>query len=351
VVGVGIGAAPRGAWRQPLTWLVLVLGLIGLFVLANGFAVVALVFPSATVIAFLVMVLSGLVGSWLLSRVRPLRPARFGWSVACVAWGMTGAAGLATIANHGLLGVWSKTAGLDFGSAWGPALTAPVNEEALKLVGLMLLAWTIAGLVRAPIDGFVYGAMVGLGFQIVENCIYAVNSIVQTGATAPTISVLQTSFARIALTGLGTHWTMTGVAGAGFGYLVAGYERPRRRRAGVLLIALAVAMHWQFNVPLATSVGTAITKTLINLAIAVSLGIVLRRKRIAGATGFLVSHGVSPADASVIVRPRRRRRALRQLPLGEARGRLAAWQQGWLTAAENAADSAGDSVDGSGAWR
>ena len=55
---------------------------------------------------------------------------------AAVAWGGTAAAGCALLANSGLIGLWAKGAGIHFAADWSASLSAPLNEEILKLCGV-----------------------------------------------------------------------------------------------------------------------------------------------------------------------------------------------------------------------
>ena len=54
----------------------------------------------------------------------------------------------------------------------GPSLTAPVVEELLKGAGLVLLYLIVRDEVDDMMDGFVYGALCGLGFAVVEDVVY-----------------------------------------------------------------------------------------------------------------------------------------------------------------------------------
>ncbi|SCE07079.1 Protease prsW family protein [Streptomyces sp. SolWspMP-sol7th] len=113
--------------------------------------------------------------------------------------------------------MWSRTAGVDFASSWGAALTAPLNEEGIKTAGIVLLGVAFPARMRGPLDGWVLGALVGLGFQMAENWTYALNGIVGTGGTTPGDAALQSVVGRVLYTGLGSHWTMSAVAGTGCG--------------------------------------------------------------------------------------------------------------------------------------
>ena len=206
------------------------------------------VFPGATVLAAVLQLPLLFLGWWLLRLARPLSAPARTWSAAAVIWGATAATGSALSANQGLTGLWAKGAGVEFASNWSAALTAPVNEELLKVSGVVLIVLAAPRVIRGPVDGMIFGALTGLGFQVVENFTYALNMIPLTGATDPAQAVVISAFARVGLTSLGSHWAMTAVAGAGVGYLAA-----RELRRGALpaaaCLAVAMAMHLLFDAP------------------------------------------------------------------------------------------------------
>ncbi|ONI49885.1 MULTISPECIES: PrsW family glutamic-type intramembrane protease [unclassified Streptomyces] len=61
----------------------------------------------------------------------------------------------------------------------GPALAGPINEETLKVLGLILLIMIARTQFRTILSVVVLGAMIGLGFQIVEDLLYSVNTAIQ----------------------------------------------------------------------------------------------------------------------------------------------------------------------------
>ncbi|OPC80833.1 hypothetical protein B4N89_07600 [Embleya scabrispora] len=247
------GVRPAGEPSAPVAAGVALLGcLFGLGVIVHEYRDTVRVFPAATALAGFLLLLTLGVGYLLPRRIRPVVAPPHAGSIACVAWGMTAATGCAILANTGLGGIWAKTRGVDFADRWGAAVTAPVNEETLKLCGLLILALIGSAMIRAPIDGWVFGALVGLGFQVMENLLYALNTILLDGATDPGASVDASFAARVGITGWGSHWAMSAVAGTGVGYLVARDGRPLARRVSVALGCwlLAMGMHWFFNAPL-----------------------------------------------------------------------------------------------------
>jgi RsiW-degrading membrane proteinase PrsW (M82 family) len=239
------------------------------------------------------------------------------WSAAAIIWGAAAATGCALLANEGLGGLWAKSAGPAFAATWSASLSAPLNEELLKVCGVVMVVLAAPRVIRGPLDGMVIGALVGLGFQAAENVTYGLNAVALGGAVDPARAVLRSAGYRIGVTGLGSHWAMTAVAGAGVGYVV------RRGRAGlppaIACVLAAMAMHLLFDapyVPLLVKVGA-------NLAGAAAFYLVLRHDYAVRAQGFLteqVAAGVlTGSQASDLISRRGRRRAVRQTAAGPER--------------------------------
>ncbi|MEV2274770.1 PrsW family glutamic-type intramembrane protease [Nocardiopsis sp. NPDC049922] len=240
--------------------------LAGLAVLVVQLSVRVLVFPWASALSLVFAVATFAFGFWILRQIRPVRPPDPTASVLATVWGLTAATGTGIVANGGLSGLWNNVLGLEATGVWGAALTAPVNEELLKLAGIVLVAVILPHALRGPVDGFVLGALVGLGFEVTENLIYGFQAITQSGATAPALSVVTTTVVRVGLTGLGSHWAMSAVAGTAVGLLAAAGWRPDRRRAvgAALLVLLAVAQHWLLDSPL---FGQGLVAVLVKVAL------------------------------------------------------------------------------------
>jgi protease PrsW len=285
------------------------------------------VFPGATVLAAVLQLPLLILGWWLLRLARPLSAPARAWSAAAVIWGATAATGCALLANQGLTGLWAKAAGVAFASNWSAALTAPVNEELLKVAGVVLIVLAAPRAIRGPLDGMIYGALTGLGFQVMENFTYALNNIPLTGATNPAAAVAISTVVRVGLTALGSHWAMTAVAGAGVGYLAA---RGLRRGAppAAACLAAAMAMHLVFDAP-----GPAVTillKVLLDFVVVLAFYLKLQRGYRARARAVLARHvaaGAVPAiEAPALLTRRSRRRRQRRVPVGPVRDEVVSRQ-------------------------
>lgn len=168
--------------------------------------------------------------------------------LGALAWGAIAATQLSGYANTFWGEVVLQVGGADFASRWTAALTAPFVEETLKYVGVVLIYLIARSEIDDLIDGFVFGAMVGLGFAVVEDVFYFI--AVFGGEPA---NVLAGFYLRVIGSGLYTHVLWTAVSGVGLAYFVSRRgEVPLARRFWVAagLLAVAVFGHFLWNSPL-----------------------------------------------------------------------------------------------------
>ncbi|MDT8306310.1 MAG: PrsW family intramembrane metalloprotease [Anaerolineae bacterium] len=172
-----------------------------------------------------------------------------GWLLAATFfWGAVPSIAIALLFN--LLGTMPLyfAAGPDSGGTIAAVLVAPPVEEtakALALIGIfVLMRHEIDGL----LDGIIYGAMVGMGFAMVENIFYFIQVYGEGGAEAWRSNVLF----RTILFGL-NHSLFTSMTGLG---LAAGRFSRRRDLRYLFPIAgwsLAVLLHALHNVGASTN--------------------------------------------------------------------------------------------------
>jgi RsiW-degrading membrane proteinase PrsW (M82 family) len=325
--GAGLPADPADLTIRAVRLTAGLLCVAGVIILSLEFYRYLVVFPWPAVLAVVLELPLAIVGCWALRLLHPLRSPPPIWSGAALVWGASAAAGCALLANQGLLAVWAKTAGVGFASNWSASLSAPLNEEVLKLCGVVMVVLAAPLMIRAPADGMIYGALTGLGFQVVENVTYGLNNIVQSGATDPVAAVTNSGLLRIVLTGLGSHWTMTAVAGAGIGFLVARQGRRNGVAMAVACLLTAMAMHLLFDAPHPA----LILKVAVNFLV-VSVLYLLVRDNYRGATyssvdALVASGAISPDEAAAVISRRARRRQARGAPAGPLRDRVRARQQ------------------------
>ncbi|NTV99979.1 MAG: PrsW family intramembrane metalloprotease [Oscillochloris sp.] len=84
-------------------------------------------------------------------------------------WGMLPAVGLALVSDH-ILGLRPTESPL--GPSLGAGSLAPLIEEPIKAVALLALFGYARDEFDGPLDGIVYGALVGFGFSMSENLLF-----------------------------------------------------------------------------------------------------------------------------------------------------------------------------------
>ena len=255
---------------------------------------------------------------------------------AALVWGAVAATTLAGFGNDGWGRVVARLGGAEFAARWGAALTAPFVEEIVKGLGLVLIASFARGEVDDVMDGFVYGALVGLGFAVVEDVFSFV------GAFGGSLDgVMEGFFLRIVASGLYGHVLYTGLVGMAVGLVVSRRATERAERVGWAATGLctaAVAGHFLWNSPLldvfppepiegsdwlVVPLATAIKG--LPLLLVVGLGVRLARRReerwFDGALApEVAAGGLSPEELRILRSPSRRRAARRAMRRRAGRG-------------------------------
>lgn len=223
--------------------------LIQLSVLASMPSDVASVFLKA-------LMLSGLLAAvplsilWFLDR----RERESAWLLAAAfLWGGCIATGLALPFNTALfelIDAWvaknpaiGHILGPDAAMMLAAPISAPVVEEIAKALGVLLIFFLLRAEFDNMRDGFVYGAVIGLGFNWSEAALYVAQGYDEAGV-APYGSQLGD---RYALFGLGGHAMFTGMFGASVGFALQTRRRWLRVLAPVAGLTFAIAAHMLSN--------------------------------------------------------------------------------------------------------
>jgi protease PrsW len=168
--------------------------------------------------------------------------------VAAILWGALAATTMSIIGNQGWALVVFDILDFDTASRWVAALTAPFVEEITKGMGIVLIYLIARREMDDVMDGFVYGAMVGLGFTVIEDVFYFVN---QFGGTLE--GVVQGFYVRVVASGLYGHVLYSGLFGIGVAYFTSRREEAtlgKRLLVAALLIVAAMGAHFLWNSPL-----------------------------------------------------------------------------------------------------
>ncbi|NNF06938.1 MAG: PrsW family intramembrane metalloprotease [Candidatus Eisenbacteria bacterium] len=128
------------------------------------------------------------------------------------------------------------------GDLYEAALVAPVVEETAKALALLWVYKRHAREFDGPLDGLIYGAMIGFGFSMTEDFAYFVSAYEEGGYAEQGFTI----FARAVLFGL-SHAFFTGITGISFGFARIHRNRSARRLYPVLGLALSITFHMLHN--------------------------------------------------------------------------------------------------------
>jgi RsiW-degrading membrane proteinase PrsW (M82 family) len=127
----------------------------------------------------------------------------------------------------------------------GATVFAPVFEEGFKGLGVALIALASALGLReldGPLDGAIYGGVVGLGFTLTEDILYVANQFATSGIGGFAFLL----FLRTVLLGL-SHCTFTACTGLGFGIATEAKSWWLKIAAPVIGFGCAMMMHAMHN--------------------------------------------------------------------------------------------------------
>jgi protease PrsW len=251
---------------------------------------------------------------------------------AAFAWGGLAATfWIALPANTALLEIWTKVGGTAFASDWAAGLTAPINEEFGKALGLVLLIGLAPRLVRGAYDGFIIGAFIGLGFQVFEDVLYVYNGAAQTFGTDQIASSLQIFLLRGA-SGIVSHALFSAIFCAGLMWILGRTPGERNVPRGVLTVLAAMVFHFAWDDMAGLSGGIGALAVVLPFVIAavelVTLFYVLRHA--AGQERIWIRQLLRPESDAGVIDPallaavsglRKDRKAFRKLVKSRSRTR------------------------------
>jgi protease PrsW len=317
-------AAPLRLTAQPAFWLFLSL-LVGCFLLVGLEQVSYLAaYPGAWMLSIVLLAATAIPAGVIIYRLDQFEPEPASMITIALLWGGVIALTFGGITNSWLLGFLQHVLPAGHVEAWGAAIVAPIDEELYKGLGLVLMYLMARSELDDVMDGLVYGAMIGLGFQVVENVQYFMLAADESGGGAG--GVIGMFFLRVVLSGLYSHMLFTGLLGFGFAYYVTQRDRTKSRRLGILVLCglLGWAAHFVWNSPwlealMSQGVGAfvlaLIVKGLPFLALLVLLGVYARRREGQAFARLMAaevgSDVVSQQEYEVLRSGRKRRRTLR----------------------------------------
>jgi RsiW-degrading membrane proteinase PrsW (M82 family) len=323
--GSALPTAPPRLARQPAFYLFLMLlmscfGLVGLeqvgYVTTN---------PGAWLLSVVLLAATAIPAGVIIYRLDQFEPEPASLIVIALLWG-----GVVALAFAALVNTWA----LDFlqhmlpavrVDSWAAALVAPIDEELYKGAGLVIIYLMARAEFDSVMDGLVYGAMIGLGFQVMENVQYFMFAAGDSGQTSAVVTMY---FLRVILSGLYSHMLFSGLMGFGFAYFVTQRDRTLAKRFGIfaLFAFLSWAAHFVWNSPWLESLMTQGTGAFalalvikgLPFLILLMLLVIFARRREGRAFAALMksevgSDAVSAEEFQVLRSGRRRRRTLRKM--------------------------------------
>ncbi|MFC4139048.1 MULTISPECIES: PrsW family intramembrane metalloprotease [unclassified Microbacterium] len=208
----------------------LLLQLIGYFVNALGAGASVLGLVLALVPLSIV-----LLGVWLIDRWEPEPRSLVAFALA---WGAIAAVGIALLVDRGLGQVFG-----DRPDALTAVVQAPLVEEVGKGLGVFLIYVFARRAFDGPVDGVVYGALVGAGFAFTENIQYFAISLHEGGGQQ-----LTATFVVRGLMSPFAHAMFTSLTGFAIGLAARrGASAQSAFGAGCLGVLGAVALHALWN--------------------------------------------------------------------------------------------------------
>jgi RsiW-degrading membrane proteinase PrsW (M82 family) len=283
-------------------------------------------YPAAWLLSILLLAATAIPAGLIIYRLDDFEPEPASLIVIAVVWGGVVAVTFAGIVNELTYGFLQHIVPAVTVDNWAASLSAPVNEELYKGLGLVVIYLMARREFDNVLDGLVYGAMIGLGFQVMENVQYFMFAAAGQGGAAD--AVVSMFFLRVVLSGLYSHMLFSGFLGFGFAYFVTQRGKGLAKRFGVLAACalLSWAAHFVWNSPWLESLmakgtgafaGALVIKGLPFLILLVLLGVFAsRRERLVFARlmrSEVGSVAVSQGEFYVLQSGRRRREALRHM--------------------------------------
>ncbi len=128
------------------------------------------------------------------------------------------------------------------------AIVAPVTEEAMKGVFVLLLVLARRHVIDGVLDGIVYAGLVGIGFAFTENILYLASAYMGGDEIGPGgIGAATGTFVVRGIFSPFAHPFFTAATGIGIGYAVVTTSRFWRVAAPLLGYAVAVLAHALWN--------------------------------------------------------------------------------------------------------
>lgn len=221
-------------------------------------------------------------------------------------WGAGVSTALSLLLNNAFMQAMMNRYDPDMANTLSAAVGAPLFEELTKGLGVLLVFFIFRRAFDGPVDGVVYGALIGGGFAFTENILYFASSI-------QTDSLIATFVARGLMSPF-AHVTFTAFTGLILGLASRNYSAGASIVAFLLGLAGAIGLHalWNYSTE-GDFMSLYVLLQLPILAIFVTICVYLRSQEarmIRRRAGEFASAGwISPGEAHMLGSFRERSRA------------------------------------------
>jgi protease PrsW len=316
-------------WRQPAFWLYAAIVVVTAVYTVSQQQLFQEMSPTGWALSWLLLLFYGLPLFLAIYLLDLYEREPLSLVFGALVWGAVAATVLAGVANAGWGLVVARIGGAAFAAEWTAALTAPFVEESLKVAGVILIYLIARDEMDDVMDGFVYGAMVGLGFALIEDVFYFI--AIFGGTTG---GVLAGFYVRVVSSGFYGHVLYTSLAGMGIAYFVSRRGEAsfgRRLVVAIGLFAAAAGGHFLWNSPwlnffpqnldgaadwLRIPLAAAVKGAPLLLFVVVMVNLARRRERTwleAALRSEAGSPALSEAELRVLLNPPARRRSRREM--------------------------------------
>jgi len=323
---------------RPAFWVTIVLLGLGAYRISAIVHRAFMAYPKATAVAIGLFLVYAVPFVLLVRVIDYLEREPLLLQVTAVAWGGFVATSAAISGSAALQDILAKLGSPRFAADWGPAIGGAALEEILKVLGVVIIALLARSQINSMVDGFVYGALVGLGFQVVEDVVFAVNAVAVSSGSDQVGPVIGTFLLRGFLGGLWSHTLFTALSGAGVAYFLVRRDRSLGARTAVAAVLFLVAwgFHFLWNSPLLGDgfgygivgvIGVLLVKGIPALLVGVVLIVAAEQREADYYAAMLAALAdprvATPDEIRALVSPLRRFAARRhaRLRLGRAGGR------------------------------